>query len=205
MASLIKNKKTWFDDHKLPSANLQSKNTTSTQEHPTTGLAESGRIWRLQKALYGQAYLLKSVTGAMVVENVLNFINHNGLPLKITCDQGTEFKNKDLEDLCRLYKIELHFGTSKNSNSNSPVERFHSTLIEHYRCIKQENKQLTPEQIIRRALLGYNNSIHSVTKFTPFEIIKGHINGTNPFDLSDHVNKDDEDNSNDPGTSPSKR
>ncbi|ENN83544.1 hypothetical protein YQE_000100, partial [Dendroctonus ponderosae] len=58
---------------------------------------------------------------------------------------------------------------------------------------------------MRRALLGYNNSIHSATKFTPFEIIKGHINDTNPFDLSDHVNKDDEDNSNDPGTSSSKR
>ncbi|ERL84301.1 hypothetical protein D910_07676 [Dendroctonus ponderosae] len=53
-----------------------------------------------------------------------------------------------LENFCKLYKIELHYGTSKNSNSNSPVERFHSTLIEHYRCLKSKNIRYTPEQLI---------------------------------------------------------
>ena len=136
---------------------------------------------------YGQAYPLNSVTGISIIENLLNFVSHHGLPLKITTDSGTEFKNKEFEDFCKLYKIELHYTTPKNSNSNSPVERFHSTLIEHFRCLQEQHKKLTADQLIKRAILGYNNSVHSVTKYTPFEIIKGHINNTNPFDLSDHV------------------
>lgn len=136
---------------------------------------------------YGQAYHLKTLSGIEVIEQLFNFITHHGLPLKITTDSGTEFKNKELENFCKLYKIDLHYTTPKNSNSNSPVERFHSTLIEHYRCLREENNNFTPNQLIKRAVLGYNNAIHSVTKFTPFEIIKGHINTNNPFDLNDNI------------------
>ena len=60
---------------------------------------------------YGQAYPLKSLTGPMVIENILNFISHHGLPQKITADSGTEFKNKEIEDFCKIYKIELHYKT----------------------------------------------------------------------------------------------
>lgn len=35
--------------------------------------------------------------------------------------------------------------------------------------------------------LSYNNSVHSVTKFTPFEIIKGRIDNPDPFDLKDSL------------------
>jgi len=136
---------------------------------------------------YGQAYPLKSITGTEVVENLLTFITHHGLPLKITADQGTEFKNKDLEDFCKLYKIELHYTTAKNSNSNSPVERFHSSIIEAYRCLKDENNGLSTEQLMKRGVLGYNNSVHSVTKYTPFEVVSGHIKAVNPFDLNDNA------------------
>lgn len=136
---------------------------------------------------YGQAYHINSLTGPEILENLLNFITHHGLPLKITSDRGTEFKNKEMEDFCKLYRIELHYTTSLNSNSNSPIERFHSSLIEHYRCLKDENKHFTPTQLMKRVVLAYNNSIHSVTKYTPFEILKGHINCANPFDINDHV------------------
>lgn len=136
---------------------------------------------------YGQAYPLKYLTGPAVLENIFSFITHHGIPNKITTDCGTEFKNKEVEDFCKIHKIELHYTTSKNSNSNSPVERFHSTLIEHYRCLKESNTQFTPDQLIKRAILGYNNSIHSVTKHTPFEIIKGHIDSIDPFDLNDQL------------------
>jgi RNase H-like domain found in reverse transcriptase/Reverse transcriptase (RNA-dependent DNA polymerase)/Integrase zinc binding domain len=135
---------------------------------------------------YGQAYPISSVSGVSVVAGLLNYITHHGLPFKITADLGTEFKNSDLEDFCKLHKIELHFITSKNSNSNSPVERFHSTLIEHFRCLRATSADLTADQLMKYAILTYNNSIHSVTKYTPFEIVKGHINNTDPFDLNDH-------------------
>jgi hypothetical protein len=37
------------------------------------------------------------------------------------------------------------------------------------------------------AIIGYNLSIHSVTKQKPFDIINGRINGLDPFDLTDEI------------------
>lgn len=136
---------------------------------------------------YGQAYPIKSITGLAIVESFLTFVTHHGLPKIITADSGSEFKNNDLQNFCKLHGIELHYTTAKNSNSNSLVERLHSSLIEHFRCLREENKHFTPDQLMKYSILSYNNSIHSVTKLTPFEIIKGHLDNPDPFDLNDHL------------------
>ena len=107
------------------------------------------------------------------------------MPYKITTDCGGECKNNLLEDFCKLHKIELHYTTPKNSNSNSPVERFHSTIAEEIRCLKLDKPREEVNTLMNHAIIGYNNAIHSVTGYTPFEVIKGHINTGNPFELSD--------------------
>jgi hypothetical protein len=35
------------------------------------------------------------------------------------------------------------------------------------------------------SIIGYNNAIHSVTNYTLFEIVKGHINSDDPFEMTD--------------------
>lgn len=40
-----------------------------------------------------------------------------------------KIKNYDLEDFYKLHHIELHYASAKNSNSNSPVERFHLDVL----------------------------------------------------------------------------
>lgn len=134
---------------------------------------------------YGQAYPIKSLQNTNIVDNLLIFISHHGLPAKITTDRGTEFKNNVLEDFCKLHRIELHFTTSKNSNSNSPVERLHSTLAEEIRCLKLDKPHEDVDTLMKYAILGYNNAIHSVTNFTPFQVVKGHIDSNDPFELTD--------------------
>lgn len=37
------------------------------------------------------------------------------------------------------------------------------------------------------AVICYNNSIHNVTKLTPFEIVHGYLNVSTPFELSDAI------------------
>lgn len=39
------------------------------------------------------------------------------------------------------------------------------------------------ENLIVFALIGYNNSIHNVTKFTPFELTFGHTSARNPNEI----------------------
>jgi hypothetical protein len=134
---------------------------------------------------YGQAYCITSLNPINILNSLLTFISHHGLPQKITTDCGGEFKNNVLSDFCKLHKIELHYTTPKNSNSNSPVERFHSTLAEEIRCLKLEKPRDSIETLISYAIIGYNNAIHSVTNYTPFEIVKGHINSDDPFEMTD--------------------
>lgn len=137
---------------------------------------------------YAQAYVLEPVcTATTVLDNLSTFISHHGLPQQITCDNGTEFKNALLLDYCKLHNIRIHFTTPGNSNSNSPVERLHSTLIELFRALKLKEPKASTKQLLQYAIIGYNSSVHSVTKQKPFDIINGRLNGLDPFDLTDEI------------------
>lgn len=35
-------------------------------------------------------------------------------------------------------------------------------------------------------VLGYNNAIHTTTGYTPFQVVKRHIQSDHPFNLLDH-------------------
>ncbi|KAF2892594.1 hypothetical protein ILUMI_13580, partial [Ignelater luminosus] len=62
-----------------------------------------------------------------------------------------------------------------SSTGNSYVERVHSTLIEHFRIPKEQDK--TARMIVKYPLivLTYNDTIHSSTNFKPRDLVFGHI------------------------------
>lgn len=71
--------------------------------------------------------------------------------------------------------------TPYNPNSNSPIERFHSTIGEMIRLQKLENDD-EAAHLMRYAVLACNNTIHSATNFTPFEVLYGHTASRNPLE-----------------------
>lgn len=135
---------------------------------------------------FAQAYPINQ-NAQGVIEGLLKFMSHFGVPMKITCDRGTEFKNLLVEEFAKIHSINIHYITANNPNSNSPIERFHSTIIEKYRILKTDSPyKSTPEMLMNQSLLVYNNSIHSVTKYTPFQIVKGNLSIKTNYELSDH-------------------
>lgn len=132
---------------------------------------------------YAQAYSLESLTGISVLNALTRFMSHHGIPLAITADQGTEFKNLPLKEFALLHKINLHFISVNNPQSNGAIERFHSTILEHIRILTKTRCELSTEELMLYAILGYNNSIHSVTKQKPIDVINGHTNSRDPFDI----------------------
>lgn len=105
-----------------------------------------------------------------------------GIPQQIVSDNGTEFNNETVKELLSLHKIKVHFTTPYHYESNSIVERFHSTIIEHLRILKETYPDEKLD-LIDYAIIGYNISIHSATKFTPFELTFGHTNSRNPNEI----------------------
>lgn len=135
---------------------------------------------------FAQAYPIGGINPVNVLDALLIFISHYGIPNTIICDNGVEFSNKNFQNFCKIHKIEIHYTTPRNPNSNSYIERFHSTLLESVRTQMQQNPQDSLNTLIRYSLLSYNNTIHSSINYTPFEIISGHFKTKNPFDIQEN-------------------
>lgn len=135
---------------------------------------------------YAQAYPLISMQRTEIVKNLLNFFSHHGIPKMIIADNGGEFKNDLLQEFLQIHKVNIHFISSQHPQSNGIVERFHSTLIEHVRLFNNredfKNEHITTK--VSYALIAYNNTKHSSTNLTPFEIVNGHLDNDNPMQLN---------------------
>lgn len=69
------------------------------------------------------------------------------------------------------YKIEPYIKATGRSEMNGIVGRLHSTLLELYRIQKTENPEKSVIDLVDISIHKYNSTIHSCTKFTPYEII----------------------------------
>lgn len=131
----------------------------------------------------GQAILIENRSTPEVVRALITYFSFYGTPNKISCDPGSEFNNALMKETLDFYKIILHIGTPNNPNSMGIVERFHSTIIEIYRLAKHEQNNLDACSLMTYAITTYNNTIHSVTNLTPFEVVFGHTNSNSTFNV----------------------
>lgn len=131
---------------------------------------------------YAQCYPITSCNSVEVADKLLSFFSHHGIPQTIVADNGCEFNNGLVKELTELHKIKMHWISTQHPPSNGLAERFHSTIIEHIRIFnnRDEFKTETIESKVKYAVIAYNNSIHSVTKLTPLEVLYGHIE-SNPI------------------------
>ncbi|KAK9751742.1 Integrase zinc binding domain [Popillia japonica] len=132
---------------------------------------------------YAQAYLINGKTAVEVVEKLIESFSIHGTPQQIVMDNGLQFNNATLKELLKLYKIKVHYTTSQNPNSNAPVERLHSTLLEHLRILKNRKVGQDVKQLMKLAILAYNSTNHMTTGISPFELLYGHTNTREPLDL----------------------
>jgi len=66
--------------------------------------------------------------------------------------------------------ITVFYTPSQKSEVNGQVERFHSTFLEIYLCLKNDNRNLKVTELVFIAVDRYNHSIHSVTNSKPVDI-----------------------------------
>ena len=119
---------------------------------------------------YGWIVPLKNKKGETMVKAFKTIFEEGRTPGKLWTDKGTEFYNKKMDDLRKLYDIELY--STENEEKSSIAERWIRTMKEKmfkYFTDYNTNKYI---DVLPDLVEDYNNTVHSSTKLTPIEASK---------------------------------
>jgi transposase InsO family protein len=105
---------------------------------------------------------------------VKNIILIYGIPTEIVTDQGSNFMSDVFKRICKLFKIEKIHTTAYRLESNGALERTHKTLTNYLHCFC-DMKLNDWDEWLPFACFIYNTTPHSVTKYTPYEVLFGRI------------------------------
>lgn len=110
---------------------------------------------------YAWAVPIKKKSGIDVTDAFQKIFNdYKRYPNKLQTDQGKEFLNKDLKELCKKYNIN-QFATKNQKIKCSVVERFNRTLKEKmfkYFTSKGTRRYIS---VLQNFVHSYNHSVHS--------------------------------------------
>jgi len=91
---------------------------------------------------------------------------------EILTDNGLEFRNELLSELCKLTGVARAFTTAYEARTNAVCERNHATINSMLaKCVK-DNHRDWHERLVYVAFC-YNASVHESTGFTPFFLLHG--------------------------------
>ena len=87
-----------------------------------------------------------------------------GFPRRLHSDQGKEFINKTLVELCKLAMIEKTKTTAYHPAGNGTVERLHQFFKNAAASFVRDDHR-NWDEIFRFLIPAYNNARHAATRF----------------------------------------
>lgn len=107
-----------------------------------------------------------------------------GVPKNIIMDNEPSLNSASILFMLKdELKINVTTTPSYRSEANGQVERFHSTLAEIMRCLKENGISRTFEELLERSVNEYNHSIHSTTDRRPVDLYFGRTIDFSPQDV----------------------
>lgn len=120
-----------------------------------------------------EAYPLKTKETVSIAQSfVSNFILRYSVPNTIATDRGTEFVSSVMEQVCKLLGINKLTSTSYHHQSIGALENTHKNLGAFLR-IQSNGQKDTWSQWLPFWCYSFNNTVHTETKYTPFELVFG--------------------------------
>lgn len=95
------------------------------------------------------------------------------VPKMVVVDNEAAFKTPAIRGRMIDLGVNIYCTPAHHSESNGPVERFHSTITELYRIQKNLHPTWSCVDLVKTAVEKYNHSIHSVTKMKPIDVVLG--------------------------------
>jgi transposase InsO family protein len=118
------------------------------------------------------------------------------VPTTIISDQGANLLSKIMSDVCILLNIDRLRSSSYHPQCNGITESVHKSAKVFIKFFTNSLQTNWPE-ILDYAVSAYNNTVHTSTNFTPYEVVYGHrkisafnvIKNSNTIDLieNEHV------------------
>jgi hypothetical protein len=105
----------------------------------------------------------------------------HGVPWTIVSDRDTKFLSYFWKTLWRKLGTRLLFSTTCHPQTDGQTEVVNCTLSTLLRAVLKKNLKLW-EKSLPHVEFAYNRTVHSTTKFSPFEIVYGFKPAT-PIDL----------------------
>ena len=109
-----------------------------------------------------------SVADAFFQHVVCHFV----IPMVIHSDQGREFENKVMQELCLLCGSHKTRTTPYHPESDGLVERFNRTLLMLMAMLAGENRD-DWDDLLPAVMMAYRSSVHEYTGFSPYRLMFG--------------------------------
>lgn len=124
---------------------------------------------------YVEAFPLRTKTTTEVARAFAEqFVLRYGIPKGIATDRGSEFTSKLMSELCNILNVKQSFSTAYHHQSIGALENTHKALGAYLR-IQTDNHSSSWSSWLPYWCFSYNTTVHSETKYTPYELVFGHL------------------------------
>lgn len=110
--------------------------------------------------------VLKSKNSKEINEKLVMWFKKLGNPEELIMDEGLEFDNQVIEEMCLNRGIKRHVIAVEHHKGNGRVERLNRTLRDYFRK-NDPNKKMDKNELLGRAIATYNETMHSAIKISP--------------------------------------
>jgi len=131
---------------------------------------------------WAEAIPLRNKEATTVIRAIFDVVFSSfGLPLQLLSDNGREFDNMMLRELCRLLGVDKIRTTVYKASTNGAIERLHRTMNAMLGKVIAQN-QRNWDEFLPSIMSAYRASRHEATGFSPNFMLLGRENNA-PLDV----------------------